>query len=752
MDTTTSWILKLVDKITKPAKTVMKSVEKMTEGIEDIADAVNFTEKETKVAIANQKKYYQELETSIEKVEKELADLQKRQQNGTWDNDAAEAYDKATARLQRYKSALQGAKDDLDDLTKGAQKMGGGGSEPAVKLNHADTKAAYGESKKYYQELKTSIKSVEKELEDLERIKKNGSWTEAQDASRAYDQARARLERYRDALQGAEHDMDDLGRQLENFDRNSARWTDLATGINQGVELIQKAADGLDFSVEVANLTSEVQRMTDLTGPALDELVAKSRRIAKVYDEDAAEIARAANVMTKQIGGSYEENLVLIEDGFKKGANINKDFLDQLKEYPVFVKQLGLSSSQAISLMAQAGKKGIFSDKAIDSLKEGNMALREMQQTQVDALAGIGMKPEDVVGKTPFEAMQLITSKMKDMAPQARQMILTDLFKGAGEDAGLAFIEGLSDMDLDLTHLSSVEQAGAGIKGFFADISTWAGQTFGDIGIYAQQIAPLLQIVAAAIPIYSALSTVTWLQTAATSALSVAQGVMNTLFYASPIGWIVLAVAALVGVIVLCWKKFEGFREVIFKGWEALKLFGTVIKDFVIDRIKGILTGITGLGKALYQFFTGEWKAAWETGKQAASDLMGIDAGIKAGKKFSEGWNGAMKDGQKNFEAYEAKNADGTKKKSGTPSVNSFMQGGAPETLGKIAPTDKKSKKEGSGLDVGSGSGGIKSITMTLDIKNYFNVSKDTDTRALADKIVGNVNDRLRDSVISLGG
>jgi len=87
------------------------------------------------------------------------------------------------------------------------------------------------------------------------------------------------------------------------------------------------------------------------------------------------------------------------------------------------------------------------------------------------------------------------------------------------------------------------------------------------------------------------------------------------------------------------------------------------------------------------------------------------------------------------------------------PSVNGFMQG-SPETLGAAAPTGKgaKGKKEGDGLNVGSGSGGIKSITMTLDIKNYFNVTKGSDTRQMADQFVSHVNDRLRDSVISLGG
>lgn len=661
MDTTTSWILDFVDQITKPVKDVMKSVTKMTSGLNDVSDTVKLTEKDTRIA-----------------------------------------------------------------LTK---------------------------SKEYYKDLEKSIQDVEKELKDLEKAKKSDSWTEQQKANAAYDQAKVKVEKYRKALQGAEEDVKDLTDQVDKFDEKAAKWTDLATGINQGIELIQKATDSLDFSVDVQNLTVEVQRMTDLTGDALDEFVRRSRNIAKVYNEDAQDIARAANVMTKQNGGSFEENLKLIEEGYKKGANANGDFIDQLKEYQPFIKQLGLDQSQAIALIAQSGKKGIFSDKAIDSLKEGNLALREMGKTQIDALAGIKMKPEDLIGKTPVDAMKLIVSQMKDKSVQARQMILTDIFKGAGEDAGLAFIEGIATMDLDINNLPSVEQAGAGIKGFFADISTWAGQSFGSVGIYAQELSPMFQILAGAIPVYQALTKVTWLQNIATTALGATQKMLNALFVTSPIGWIVVGIGLLIAAISICWEKFEGFRLVVFKGWEAIKLFGTVIKEYVLDRIKGLLSGITGLGKALMHFFNGDWKDAWETGKQSVSDIMGYGAGADAATKFKDGWSGAMSTGQTNSDVYTANKKAGETSKPNN-SINDYLKG-TPDVLGEVVdPTKKKGKGKGEsdGINVGSGSNGIKSIVMNLTVNNTFSVGKGENIRNIADQITSHINDRLRDSVVNLGG
>lgn len=637
----------------------------------------------------------------------------------------------------------------VKDVMKTVSKMDTGLNDvtKTVRFTERETKEALTKSKQYYKDLQNSIDDVEKEVDQLDKAaKKAAPGRQQAKANAEYEKGVQRLNKLREALQGAEGDIRDLTKQADNFNTRTEKWTDLATGINQGVELIQKASDGLTFSVDVANLTTEVQRMTDLTGDALDDFVARSRNIAKVYDEDAQEIARAANTMTKQNGGTFEENLALIESGYKKGANANGDFLDQLREYQPFIKQLGLDQSQAIALIAKAGKDGIYSDKALDSLKEANLSLREMQKTQVDALAGIGLKPEDIVGKTPYEAIKLITSQMKDATPQAKQLILADIFKGAGEDAGLEFIEGLGSMDLDITKLPSVEQAGSGIKGFFADISTWAGQTFGNVGIYAQELSPMIQLVAGAIPIVQSLSKVQWIQAAATKVATTAQWLWNAALTANPIGIVIVAIGALVGGIVWAWNKFEGFRQVIFKGWEALKLFGTVIKDFVINRIKGMLSGITGIGKALMHFFNGEWSQAWETGKQAASEIIGLDAGKQAAEQFKDGWSGAMADGQMASDEYTA-----SKQQNTSPSVNGLLQGnqGTPEVLGGVTPEDKKSKK--AGLNVGEGAGGIKSIVMNLDIKNYFNTDAKTNVRKLADEIVGHVNDRMRDAVINLG-
>ena len=67
-------------------------------------------------------------------------------------------------------------------------------------------------------------------------------------------------------------------------------------------------------------------------------------------------------------------------------------------------------------------------------------------------------------------------------------------------------------------------------------------------------------------------------------------------------------------------------------------------------------------------------------------------------------------------------------------------------------PTKGKGKAKGEGTTTGSGDNAVgKSITMTLNITNHFGVSGELDIRKVADKVVGLINDRLRDNVISMG-
>lgn len=181
---------------------------------------------------------------------------------------------------------------------------------------------------------------------------------------------------------------------------------------------------------------------------------------------------------------------------------------------------------------------------------------------------------------------------------------------------------------------------------------------------FLEPLAPLLEFVAYAVGIFK-----------------VAIWALNSAMWANPVLLIVSGIVLLIGAVVTAYKKVGWFRGAILGAWEAIKGFGKIIKDFVIDRIKGLLNGIVGIGKALWQFFTGEWSKAWETGKKAAQDLMGGDANKKAivnakntgknvAKAYADGVNAVKKSKVNNV-------LDSLKKPKGTTAgVNLNPQGG----------------------------------------------------------------------------
>lgn len=199
-----------------------------------------------------------------------------------------------------------------------------------------------------------------------------------------------------------------------------------------------------------------------------------------------------------------------------------------------------------------------------------------------------------------------------------------------------------------------------------------------------------------------------WLATAAQSAFNF---VMNM----NPIGLVVIAIAALIAIVWTLWNRFESFRGVVMGTWEVLKGFGTAIKDYVINRIKELLSGITGMGSALMAFFKGDFKNAFDIGKKAVGDLMGVDSkkklfddGMKAAKTFSKGYNDGV-----NMKAQEV----GVKTVSKFPTPDYLKQDKSKVFADLMNDTGKGKKGKEKGLKADSiVSGGSKITHITINI------------------------------------
>lgn len=213
-----------------------------------------------------------------------------------------------------------------------------------------------------------------------------------------------------------------------------------------------------DYNKGLMEATRLTQQFTGLTGNEMKSVRNEVLAVSDTFGLDFKETMQSANSMSKAFGISVSESLKIMQDGLVSGANANGEFLDTIKEYPRYFKEAGLSAEEMVAISTQATKEGIFSDKGVDTIKEGNLRLREMTTATAAALDGIGISSKQVQkdlqdgSKTTFQVMQEVANKLKEL-PQSSAAVgsaIANIFGGPGEDAGLAYIEMLGNIELDM--------------------------------------------------------------------------------------------------------------------------------------------------------------------------------------------------------------------------------------------------------------------------------------------------------------
>lgn len=421
-------------------------------------------------------------------------------------------------------------------------------------------------------------------------------------------------------------------------------------------------------------------------------------------------------------------------------------------------------TNAAIQVLDKAGKKGseggVALRNVLATLGQGRFLPQKVQEEFKSM--GINIDKLNDPSLTLSERLNHLKPLLKDSA------LMSAMFGKENSNAAMALINQTGEMDR-LTKavkgtteaydqaaivMESPAEKNARLKASVDDLKiTLFNATNGWMG-YASVIGDTARDVANLAPIFSgagsALSFLTNTQKMSavwTGIVTKAQWLWNAALTANPIGIVIAGVAALVAITVVCWNKFEGFRKVIFKGWEALKLFGSGIKDYVVNRMKEMLSGISGIGSALVSFFSGNWKKAWETGKKAMFDLSGAGSGSAAINHIKDGWKGAMDAGKAASDAYtKARNKSkesvdlnsGIVAPVGIPGVDSG--GGAIGGSGKADETKAKGRKNTEAI----ATGGQKHNYITLHIKEMFGIQNYNGTPgSAADKAGESVLDQV---------
>lgn len=432
----------------------------------------------------------------------------------------------------------------------------------------------------------------------------------------------------------------------ENLKKSLINWSQGVQAIDAITNTVSTVSSALSqFSDRMKGLQSANIAITQLTGKTGEEMVklrSKVQAVSEHFGTDFNETLRAANALSKGFGISMEDAMKLVQDGLVSGANAGGDFIDTVREYPRYFKEAGLSAENFIAITTNAAQQGVFSNKGVDVIKEGNLRIREMTTATADALNGIGISAEKVQADlqagsiTTFDVMQMVAAKLNELPASSAAVgtAIADIFGGPGEDAGLEYIKTLANIQLNMDAVKAATQGTAeqqerqiqmqenlknGLSGLidlsaiYTDVKPYVDLT-AQIGMTTMGIGSLIKTVKAMNVQQAILKTrivavaaAQKMVTIATTAWTAIQKVLNLVLTANPIGLIITAIGALVAGLIAAYKNCDGFRKIVDKVWEAIKPLANAIMnglakafEWLVEKCKEAwqwLKNILGLGK-----------------------------------------------------------------------------------------------------------------------------------------------------------
>lgn len=424
--------------------------------------------------------------------------------------------------------------------------------------------------------------------------------------------------------------------QSDNLKKSLINWSQGVQAISAITDTIGNVSSALSqFSDRMRGLQSANIMITQLTGKTGDEMLKlrnNVQAVAEHFGADFNEVLQSANNLSKAFGISIEDAMKLVQDGFVSGANANGEFLDTLKEYPRYFKEAGLSAEDFVAITTNAATQGVFSDKGVDVIKEGNLRIREMTTATADALNNIGISAEQVQADlqagsiTTFDVMQMVAAKLNELPASSAAVgtAIADIFGGPGEDAGLEYIKTLANIQLNMDAVKAATQGTAeqqerqiqaqenikngltsliDLSAIYTDVKPYVDLT-AQIGMAAMGIGGLIKTVKAMNIQQAILATRTVavataqkMVTIATTTWTAVQKVLNLVLTANPIGLIITAIGLLVTALIQAYKNCEGFRKIVDKVWEGIKPLANAIMN--------------GLAKA-FEWLVEKCKEAWK--------------------------------------------------------------------------------------------------------------------------------------------
>mgnify|MGYP002514815962 CR=1 FL=1 len=219
-----------------------------------------------------------------------------------------------------------------------------------------------------------------------------------------------------------------------------------------------------DYNDGLAEATRLTQQFTGQVGPELDGIRDSVQATADAFGKDFKETLQAADTLVAQFGISWSEAVNTINKGFEAGADINGDYLANIKQYGPALKDAGLSAEEFVAVLQQT-RSGIFGKDGLDIITKASKALRDMTSGTADALRGVGINADELKTKlangsiTMMQAIQQIAGALKTVGGNTQEAgaVISDVFGKKGVAAGQEQLKAIEDLNMSLDSLIESE-------------------------------------------------------------------------------------------------------------------------------------------------------------------------------------------------------------------------------------------------------------------------------------------------------